>query len=178
MRMPRTSIAGLMGAVLVASLGLTALRSGSAVWAGTTFLVTCGVLALAVVGVVCRAGPGRAWWLGFALFGWGYLVLVFWGWLGGELESADGPPARSGSCPGRPGRAAWAAGSRARLRDRARSTPMARRGTASSASLVATLGGLLALGLFGAAAPPIGRPTRRARPTSRRGDGGDGPRSS
>src|SRR4051812_41066634 len=78
MRMPRTSIAGLMGAVLVASLGLTALRSGSAIWAGMTFLVTCGVLALAVVGAVCRVGPARAWWLGFALFGGGYLALVFW----------------------------------------------------------------------------------------------------
>lgn len=80
MRMPRTSIAGLMGAVLVTSLGLTALRSGSAVWAGATFLAMCGVMALAVVGAVCRQGQARAWWLGFALFGWGYLVLAFVRW--------------------------------------------------------------------------------------------------
>ena len=80
--MPRTSIGGLMGAVLVASLALTALRSGSPAWAGATFLVTCGVLALAVVGAVCRAGAARAWWLGFALFGGGYLALAFWSWGG------------------------------------------------------------------------------------------------
>jgi hypothetical protein len=76
-RRARLSIAGLMGIVLVASLGLTALRSGTEVWAGATLLVTFAVLALAVVGVVCRSGSERSWWLGFALFGWGYLGLVF-----------------------------------------------------------------------------------------------------
>src|ERR1700733_8330911 len=35
-RKPRLSIAGLMGVVLVASLGLTALRSGSEEWSGAT----------------------------------------------------------------------------------------------------------------------------------------------
>jgi hypothetical protein len=76
-RRARLSIAGLMGIVLVASLGLTALRSGTEIWAGATLLATSAVLALAVVGVVCRSGPERSWWLGFALFGWGYLGLVF-----------------------------------------------------------------------------------------------------
>jgi len=78
MRMPRFSIGGLMGVVLVASIGLAALRSASEIWAGVMFLVTCGMLALAVVGVVCRRDEKRAWWLGFALFGWGYLALAFW----------------------------------------------------------------------------------------------------
>ncbi len=76
----RFSIAGLMGAVLVAAIGLAALRNASETWAGVMLLLTCGVLALAVVGVVCRAGSERAWWLGFALFGWGYLALAFWSW--------------------------------------------------------------------------------------------------
>jgi hypothetical protein len=76
-RRARLSIAGLMGIVLVVSLGLTALRSGTEIWAGATLLATFAVLALAVVGVVCRSGSERSWWLGFALFGWGYLGLVF-----------------------------------------------------------------------------------------------------
>jgi hypothetical protein len=67
-----------MGAVLVASLAMTALRWGSETWAGATFLAVCGAMTLAVVGAVYRTGPGRAWWLGFALFGAGYLVLAFW----------------------------------------------------------------------------------------------------
>src|SRR5205823_14555900 len=78
MRMPRFSIAKLMGAVLVASLGLAALRDGSELCAGVLFLLTCGVLALAVIGAACRREADRAWWLGFAAFGWGYLALAFW----------------------------------------------------------------------------------------------------
>ena len=78
MRSFRVSIAGLMGAVLIAALCVAALRFASETWAGVTLMATCGVLGLAVVGVVYRDVPERAWWLGFALFGWGYLVLAFW----------------------------------------------------------------------------------------------------
>jgi hypothetical protein len=76
-RNPRFSIAGLMGVVLVAAIGLAALRNPTELWDGVMFLLTCGVLMLSVVGVVCRGGAERAWWLGFALFGWGYLTLAF-----------------------------------------------------------------------------------------------------
>ena len=78
MRTVRFPIAGLMWAVVVAALGSAALRNASEVWAGATFLVTCGILCLAIVGIVCRTNESRAWWLGFALFGWGYLALAFW----------------------------------------------------------------------------------------------------
>jgi hypothetical protein len=76
-RAVRFPIAGLMGAVLAIALGLAALRNATETWAGATFLVTCAVLCLAIVGVVCRRDAERAWWLGFALFGWGYLCLAF-----------------------------------------------------------------------------------------------------
>jgi hypothetical protein len=78
MRTFRFPIAGLMGAVVVVALGLAALRNSSETWAGVTFVMTCGILCLAIVGVVCRDGAERAWWLGFALFGWGYLMLAMW----------------------------------------------------------------------------------------------------
>ena len=78
MSLIRASIAGLMGAVLIAALGLTALRSASDTWSGATLLATCGVLGLAVVGTVCRDAAERAWWLGFTVFGWGYLAMAFW----------------------------------------------------------------------------------------------------
>jgi hypothetical protein len=80
MRRVQFSIAGLMGVAVIAALGLTALRNGSAICAGVTFLVTCAVLCLALVGAQCRRGIHRAWWLGFALCGWGYLALAFWSW--------------------------------------------------------------------------------------------------
>ena len=79
MRNLRFTIAGLMGAVLVAAVGLSALRNASETWAGVMFLVTYGVLGLAIVGAICRGFPERAWWLGFFVFGWGYLSLVaYW----------------------------------------------------------------------------------------------------
>jgi hypothetical protein len=72
---PRFSIAGLMGIVAMMGLGLAALRSPTETWAGGMLLLTCGVLALAVIGAIARRGTRRMWWLGFSLFGWGYLIL-------------------------------------------------------------------------------------------------------
>jgi len=72
----RTSIARLMGVVLIAGLGFAALRISSEAAAGTMLLVTCGAMLLAVVGAVCRGPADRACWLGFALFGGGYLALA------------------------------------------------------------------------------------------------------
>jgi hypothetical protein len=72
----RISIAGLMGVVAVAALGSAGLRYSSEAWAGLVLLVTCGALLLGVVGALCREPHERAWWLGFALFGAGYLALA------------------------------------------------------------------------------------------------------
>ena len=84
MRKLRFSIGGLMGIVLAAAVGLTALKSASRIWAGAMLLLTCGILALGVVGAIYRQGTRRAWWLGFSHFGWGYMALwCFWsvgGW--------------------------------------------------------------------------------------------------
>ncbi len=76
MRRLRFSIAGLMGIVLIAALGLTALRDVSPIWLGAMYLLSRGVLALAILPAVFRRGAARAWWLGFCLFGWGYLYLI------------------------------------------------------------------------------------------------------
>ena len=78
MRRIRFSIAGLMVAIAVTSLAMFALRSASAVWAGAMLLLVSGVLGLAIVGALCRGGTERVWWLGFALFGCGYLGLGLW----------------------------------------------------------------------------------------------------
>ena len=75
MRTSRFSIAGLMGAVLVAAVGLAALRSASPIWAGAMLLLTYVVLGLAILCAVLRGRARRAWWLGFCVFGWGYLGL-------------------------------------------------------------------------------------------------------
>jgi hypothetical protein len=79
MRKFHFSIAGLMGIVLAAAVGLTALKNASRIWAGVMLLLTCGILALGIIGAIYGQRTRRAWWLGFALFGWGYLALAgFW----------------------------------------------------------------------------------------------------
>jgi hypothetical protein len=75
MRKLRFSIGGLMVIVLAAAVGLAALRNASRTWAGAMLLLTCGILALGVVGAIYRKGAERAWWLGFSIFGWGYMAL-------------------------------------------------------------------------------------------------------
>lgn len=76
MRRPRVSIAGLMGAVAAAAVGLAALRFSTPGWSGSIYLLTRAILGLAILLALHRSGPSRAWWLGFALFGWGYEWLI------------------------------------------------------------------------------------------------------
>ena len=54
-----------------------ALCNANPTTAGMMFVISCSVICLAVVGLVCRGSSERAWWLGFGLFGCGYLVLAF-----------------------------------------------------------------------------------------------------
>jgi hypothetical protein len=46
-------------------------------WSGAIYLILRFALALAVVAAVCRRGTARAWWLGFAAFGWIYMGASF-----------------------------------------------------------------------------------------------------
>ncbi len=74
----RFSIAAMMAVVAVTALMIAALRFSTAAWAGAMLLLVWGVLGLAIAGVICRKGGERAWWVGFALFGCGYLALALW----------------------------------------------------------------------------------------------------
>jgi hypothetical protein len=75
MRKFRFSIGGLMVIVLAAAVGLASLKNASPAWAGAMLLLTCGILALGVGGAIYREGAERVWWLGFSIFGWGYMLL-------------------------------------------------------------------------------------------------------
>jgi hypothetical protein len=77
MRSMRFSIAALMGVVLVAAIGLAALRSSSETWAGVLFLTTLAALGIALVGACCRTGAERGGWIGFAVLGWIYMGAAF-----------------------------------------------------------------------------------------------------
>jgi hypothetical protein len=83
---PRFSIAGLMVVVLVCAVGVAALRYASEAWAGAMFTLALGVLAAAGLGAVYRRGRKRAFWLGAAVFGWGYLAACFGPWSATEVR--------------------------------------------------------------------------------------------
>ena len=75
--MQRVSIAAMMGLVSVAAVGLAALTSPSAFWAGALYSLTLVALGVGLLGAILTRRPHRAFWIGFALFGCGYLYLAF-----------------------------------------------------------------------------------------------------
>jgi hypothetical protein len=79
---PRISIAGMMIALVALALALFSLRFSSNWVAAAVLLVTQAILAVAVLAVVYRTQARRAFWLGFALFGWGYMALTWEAWWG------------------------------------------------------------------------------------------------
>jgi hypothetical protein len=73
----RTTILGLMAAVLLAAILFAALREATDWWASGIFTTTLTGLAFAALYAVYRRGERRAFWAVFAVFGWGYIVLTF-----------------------------------------------------------------------------------------------------
>ena len=77
MRRARVSIAMLLVYVALIAVGLAALRVSSRLWANVGFSLAVTLLVAAVAGLIYRRGPRRAFWVGFALFGWPYLLMAF-----------------------------------------------------------------------------------------------------
>ena len=71
----RCNVAGLLVAVLFVAVGFAALREADELWDAWLFSLTLGLLLLAVLLAAHRTGGRRAFWAGFALFGWGCLGL-------------------------------------------------------------------------------------------------------
>ncbi len=75
MRRFRFSIASLLGVILFISVALAALRASNDAWDGCLLGLALTVLLTAILLAVHRADRKRAYWLGFALFGWTYLLV-------------------------------------------------------------------------------------------------------
>jgi hypothetical protein len=69
----------LLGTALVA-IACVALRSASPTWVAALLGLTLLALAAAVPLAIFRQGADRAWWFGFALFGWLYMLLLGYSW--------------------------------------------------------------------------------------------------
>jgi hypothetical protein len=77
MKRIRFNIANLLVTILVLVVGFAALRESSDLWDNGVFTLTNGVLLISILLAVHRTEPRRAFWIGFALFGWVYLGLTF-----------------------------------------------------------------------------------------------------
>jgi hypothetical protein len=71
----RITIARLLLIIVYFGVGFAALRSPSWIWSSTIFSAMVGLLAASTLTAIYRLGPRRAFWTGFALFGWLYLGL-------------------------------------------------------------------------------------------------------
>jgi hypothetical protein len=59
------------------ALGCAALVQATALWCSAAGLAVTAALFTAVLAAIYRSSPDRAFWAGFAVFGWGYLILVY-----------------------------------------------------------------------------------------------------
>jgi hypothetical protein len=67
----RIPLAGMLVAVVFAAMACAALRSGSSFWFGSFYTMTI----VALIAARFRRGAERAFWYGFAVFGWGFFLL-------------------------------------------------------------------------------------------------------
>jgi hypothetical protein len=86
----RFTISGMMGVIVVAAIGFAGIREGTEIWAGVTFAVTALILLMALPCLVYSRGAPRAAWFGFTLFGWAYLLFIFW-WPAEQLGVPPSP---------------------------------------------------------------------------------------
>jgi hypothetical protein len=75
MTWPRFTIGELMTIVLYAAFGFAALMNADHVWADAAYTVAIISISTALLGAIVREGKARVPCIGFALFGWIYVLL-------------------------------------------------------------------------------------------------------
>ena len=75
MRLPLFTIRTLLGVILFIALVLAAFRASTDTWDSGVLGMDLLLLLTATLLAIHRTDGKRAYWLGFALFGWVYLVL-------------------------------------------------------------------------------------------------------
>lgn len=81
----RFSLAALVGFVALSAAVLGALRATSGIGSGTVFTLAIGVFSAAILGTVYNRGEDRAFWLGVAVFGWGFMLLTHGPWFDNHI---------------------------------------------------------------------------------------------
>jgi hypothetical protein len=76
MRRFRFHISSLLSLVLLLGVGFAGLREANDFWDSGVFSLAIGVLLVSTLLAIHRTEKRRAFWVGFALFGWSYLSLI------------------------------------------------------------------------------------------------------
>ena len=74
--MRRISIRSLMAFVVIAAVGVAALRNADELWSGAMLMIALAAVGAAILGASSLPSRERAWWLGFAVFSGGYLAVA------------------------------------------------------------------------------------------------------
>ena len=76
--MPRIqySLPALLSAMGVVAIAVIALRTGDWFWSRILFTLTLAINLSAALGAIYQTGRGRAFWIGFGLFGWTCWLIV------------------------------------------------------------------------------------------------------
>jgi hypothetical protein len=106
MRLPRYTIRSMLGVILFAGIAIAALRAADDAWDSGILGLVLLILLAAVLLAVHRTDRKRAYWLGFALFGWTYLVASLIPPVGSRLPTTKGLTFIDPKIPGR--HRAWA----------------------------------------------------------------------
>ena len=89
----RLSVSGVILLVAASGIGLAALTSPTAEMANALFTMAGACLLFALLAIVYRRGARRAFWAGFATFGWGYLIACYAPLLGPSIRPRSSAPA-------------------------------------------------------------------------------------
>ena len=81
----RFNIGSLVVLVFLAGVGFAGLREANELWDSGVFTLTLGFLLLAILFAIHRTESKRAFWIGFALFGWSYIGLASIPWVESRL---------------------------------------------------------------------------------------------
>ena len=103
MKWLRFSIASLLGLVLFVAVSVAALRASTDAWDSGILGLTLLMLLTAVLLAVHCTDLRRAYWIGFALFGWAYLVVSLVPSLESRLPTTKGLAYLDAKLPGREG---------------------------------------------------------------------------
>jgi hypothetical protein len=102
MRHLRFNIASILGVIFFLGIGFAALREANDYWDSGLFTLTLGAWLVSILLAIYRCETGRAFWIGFALFGWGYLALSSVPSIESRLLTTKGLAYLDSKVPGRP----------------------------------------------------------------------------